>query len=173
MRIEQWQMEQSQALLDEIEKQTRRKERYIPTATATSNLANLGAHDELVGTTPKQGDISGPSVEPADDIEPLWKRVMRRFIRDVIGIDESLLSVIVDETLPEDIYAIADLVNRPETDSLPHEHFSVNETWTDHLLYRIVRELGLLVNKLSSHPGAFTTSSSNISSDYAGMLISE
>jgi hypothetical protein len=172
IRIEQWRMEQSQALLNEIEKETRRRERYTSDTNQKSDLTNVGMGNDLLGTTPKQSDIPGSLAQEVEEVEPFWRRVTRRFIRDVIGIDEPLLSVIVGESLPEDMYAIADLLNGPEGDPSAHHRSIANETWPDRLLHRIARELGLLVNKLSPHPGALATASPFVSPDYARMPIS-
>jgi hypothetical protein len=171
-RIEQWRMEQSQALLNEIEKETRRRERYSSDTKQRSAIHNVGAGCDLLGTTPKQSDIPSVLAQEIEEVEPFWRRVTRRFIRDVIGIDEPLLSVIVGETLPEDMYAIADLLNGPEGDSSAHQRSVAYETWPDRLLHRIARELGLLVNKLSPHPGTLVAAPPFLSPDYAGMPIS-
>lgn len=171
LRIEEWRMEQSQALLNEIEKETGRRERNSPAMQQHSGVIVLGVSNDLLGTTPKQSDvIGGPVLET--EVEPFWRRVARRFIRDLIGIDEPLLSVIVGETLPEDICAIADLVGGPEFGPLPDQKSFADGTWPDRLLHRIARELGLLVNKLSPHPGAFTRTSPSLPPDYAGIPIS-
>lgn len=167
MRIEQWRVEQSQALLDEIKKETRRRERRSSSTKDFSSHSHHEACIDMLGTTPEQGNTTGPSAQESDGAEPFWRRVTRKFIRDVIGIDEPLLSIIVGETLPEDIYAIADLVDDPEQPS-PAE-----ESWPDRLLHRIACELGLLVNKLSPHPGPFISASSCVPAEYAGIPILE
>jgi hypothetical protein len=173
LRIECWRMEQSQALLDDIEKETRRRERHRPSANECADRSGLGVDADLLGTTPKQSDIVGPPALETDEAEPFWKRITRKFIRDVIGIDEPLLSVIVGETLPEDISAIAELVSESTDTRTPQGETFVNETWPDRLLHRIARELGLLVNKLSPHPGAFSSVTSPVAPDYAGIPVSE
>jgi hypothetical protein len=172
IRIEQWRTEQSQALLNEIEKETRRRKGYATDTKQNSDLNNLATDYGLLGTTPKQTDIPNGMAQEIEEVEPFWRRVTRRFIRDVIGIDEPLLSVIVGESLPEDMYAIADLLNGPEGNPSAHPRSVANETWPDRLLHRIARELGLLVNKLSPHPGALATASPFVSPDYARMPIS-
>lgn len=170
LRIEQWRMEQSQALLNEIEKVTRRRERHNSDQGPTTNLR---ADNDLLAATPEQAKTSNPMIEETEEVEPFWRRVTRKFIRDVIGIDEPLLSVILGETLPEDMCAIAHLVNGPEGAPSPHQQSFTEETWPDRLLRRIARELGLLVNKMSPHPSAFTAALSCPTPDYAGIPISE
>lgn len=170
MRIEQWRFEQSQVLLDEIQRETRRRERDRSIGTRSSPT-NLEADIDLLGTTPKQKDIASLSPQETEEVEPFWRRVTRKFIRDVIGIDEPLLSIIVGETLPEDMHSITNLVGASEAG--PHQASFLDETWPDRLLHRIARELGLLVNKLSPHPGAFAAASSFLPPDYAGIPISE
>ncbi len=173
MRIEEWRLEQSQAFLDEIEKETGRRERHSSITMVPSESINLDLGDDLLVTTPKQTNISGPLVQENEEVEPFWRRLTRKFIQDVIGIDEPLLSVIVGETLPEDMYAIADLVDSPERSPSQPQQFFTAETWPDRLLHRIARELGLLANKLSPHPDSFTAVSSSLPPQYAGIPISE
>lgn len=172
IRIEQWRLDQSQALLKEVAKETRRGNHQSSIARRRSSSPLRGAGNEVLPTAPELHDASATEVQETDEVEPFWRRVTRRFIRDVIGIDEPLLSIIVGETLPEDMHAIADLVNNPEGDPTSHQLSLTGETWPDRLLHRIARELGLLVNKLSPRPGAFTAVSP-ISPDYAGIPISE
>ncbi len=142
MRIEQWRMEQSQALLEEIEKETRRRSDNSSDTRHPLSNTGIGIGNDLIEPTPKQSDLKTPSLEKSKEVEPLWKRVTRKFIRDVIGIDEPLLSVIVGESLPEDMYAIADLINGSERGRSAKELSLVQETWPDRLLHRIARELG-------------------------------
>lgn len=173
MRIEQWRMEQSQALLKEIEKETRRRSSNSADTRDPLSHTKMGIGDDPIGKRQKQGDLVTPSIEKTEEVEPFWKRVTRKFIRDVIGIDEPLLSVIVGETLPQDMYAMTDVVNSPEGDRSAYQLSLIQETWPDRLLHRIARELGLLVNKLSPHPGAFSADLSSMPPDYAGIPISE
>jgi hypothetical protein len=172
VRIEQWRTEQSQALLGEIEKETRRRNLHNSTAEHLSALTQLEGGNEL-GTTSKRSDTSGFPAGQAAEAEPFWKKLTRRFVLDVIGIDEPLLSVIVGETLPEDMYAIANLLNGTESDPSHSQHLLTEETWPDRLLRHVARELGLLVHKLSSHSSSYTATASPVPLDCAGMPISE
>ncbi|KAJ4502259.1 hypothetical protein HRR83_009424 [Exophiala dermatitidis] len=172
IRIEKWRLEQSQALMEEVERETRRRLRRgsrQPSYQETSAFLN----EDVLGSTPKQSDYVSRSAEEADEYEPFWRRITRKFIRDVIGIDEPLLSVIFGESLPEDVE------DRPSTSgglpTIPEQgledaHLADDESWRDRLLQRIARELGVFVHQLSPHPGAFTTYSR--SPDYAGMPVS-
>ncbi|KIW78699.1 hypothetical protein Z517_08538 [Fonsecaea pedrosoi CBS 271.37] len=172
MRIEKWRMEQSQALMDEVERETRRRLRRVSRQSSyQETLASI--NEDLLGTTPKQSDyLSRPAAEP-EASEPFWRRITKKFIRDVIGIDEPLLSVIFGESLPDEAYESRPSSSHalPPIPELPSEGQSVEDsTWRDKLLQRIARELGVFVHQLSPHPGAFTTYSR--SPDYAGMPVS-
>jgi hypothetical protein len=171
MRIEKWRIEQSQALLDEVERETRsRLRRGSRQSTYQETLASI--NEDVLGTTPKQSDYLSRPSEESEESEPFWRRITRRFIRDVIGIDEPLLSVIFGESLPEEAFE-----QRPSpSNALPTipEQVPVgrnieDSTWRDKLLQRIARELGVFVHQLSPHPGAFATYSR--SPDYAGMPV--
>jgi hypothetical protein len=171
MRIEQWRMDQSQAFLDEVEKETRKRERRSSIAKQSTNSTNLGAGDGTFGITAHYGATSDPANQEIEEVEPFWRRMTRKFVRDVIGIDEPLLSVIVGETLPEDIYAIANLADDPQASPGRYQQSSPEETWPDRLLRHIARELGILVNNFSPHPGAFAATSSSSTNDYAGIPV--
>ncbi|KIW24622.1 uncharacterized protein PV07_10327 [Cladophialophora immunda] len=172
MRIEKWRMEQSQALMDEVERETRRRlRRGSRQSTYQETLASI--NEDVLGTTPKQSDyLSRPTPAP-EESEPFWRRITRKFIRDVIGIDEPLLSVIFGESLPDEAYDSRPSSSHvlPPIPELASEGRPVEDsTWRDKLLQRIARELGVFVHQLSPHPGAFTTYSR--SPDYAGMPVS-
>ncbi|KAF2402236.1 hypothetical protein EJ06DRAFT_528350 [Trichodelitschia bisporula] len=84
--------------------------------------------------------------------EGFWARVTRRVIRDLMGIDEELLEVILGEALPD----VAEMREEEEVGE------DMEGSWQARLLDRIARELGLLVHHLrasesAAHPGAFTT----------------
>lgn len=174
MRIEKWRIEQSQALLEEVERETRRRVRRSSHQPQTN-----ASIEEILGTTPKQSDYmrSGASqlsqAEEQTDIEPFWRRITRKFIRDIIGIDEPLLSVILGESLPGE-YTPRASSPAPEADPLERvaetDDFPADTTWRDKLLQRIANELGVFPHQLNSHPGAFTTYSGS-SFDYAGMPV--
>ncbi|KAI1608013.1 hypothetical protein EDD37DRAFT_644179 [Exophiala viscosa] len=170
MRIEKWRMEQSQALMDEVERETRRSlRRGSRLSSYQETLAS--ANEDVLGSTPRQSDYISRTAGEAEESEPFWRRITRKFIRDVIGIDEPLLSVIFGESLPEEVENMqsssSPLPTIPE--QMPEGDVD-DPTWRDRLLQRIARELGVLVHQLSPHPGGFTIYSR--SPDYAGMPVS-
>jgi hypothetical protein len=129
-----------------------------------------------VSETPKE-DLLQPQQESEED-ESFWRRITRKVIRDLIGIDDSLLSVIFGESLPDmgsddsKSAGTDNTLNLNETlrelDSMPDEQ----GLWQSKLLQRIARELGILVHHLCEHPGAFTTYlnvTNEIPNEYAGI----
>ena len=151
-RIEQWRLEQSRALLVEVEKETRRrKRRRSNSMTSGIDRSSENAHSASKDPSSHSGEEipSGKESHVDSQGETIWKRITRRFMQDVIGIDEPLLSVIVGETLPDDICAIAELASTPNEDKAKDVQYTSDTTWPDRLLHRIARELGLLVHKLS------------------------
>lgn len=150
-RIEMWRMEQSRALVDEIQRETRRRKQSM-----SSEKRSIVAEDkeqEDLATLNNVGVQPAP-VTPREN-DSLWNRITRRVIRDLMGIDDDLLSIIFGESLPTE----------DELSKAPGRVISIPATITHHdkgsweyrLLERIARELGLLVNQISDHPGAFTT----------------
>jgi hypothetical protein len=152
-RIETWRMEQSRLLVDEIQRETRRRKQSLSSERKSSledreqeDVATLSNVDN--GT--EQDEVSG------DENESFWNRITRRVIRDLMGIDDDLLSIIFGEALPED----DDLSTTPPAEAA-RSIIATNQydqsSWEFRLLERIARELGILVNQISDHPGAFST----------------
>jgi hypothetical protein len=178
-RIEKWRMDQSRALLQEIERETRRRRRNSRVSVLTDQVAPqpiVSGTSDGVPETPKE-DLLQPQQESEED-ESFWRRITRKVIRDLIGIDDSLLSVIFGESLPDmgsddsKSAGTDNTLNLNETlrelDSMPDEQ----GLWQSKLLQRIARELGILVHHLCEHPGAFTTYlnvTNEIPNEYAGI----
>jgi hypothetical protein len=134
-RIETWRMEQSRLLVDEIQRETRRRKQSM----STERKSFLEDHEVL-----------------RDENESFWNRITRRVIRDLMGVDDDLLSIIFGEALPED----DDLSTTPPAEaarSIIATNRYDQSSWEFRLLERIARELGILVNQISDHPGAFST----------------
>jgi hypothetical protein len=179
-RIERWRLEQSKALLEEIEKETRRRRRMSMVSTTRSRRESTTAPQQPSNAVPQPArsvsDAQSDSSEEGSESLSFWQRITRRVIRDLIGLDEDTLSVIFGETLPEE--------TATPTPGTPTE-FSADkalqdagidpsrlsdETWQTKLLERVAVELGTLVNQLSEHPGAFSTYQQTQSiPDYAGL----
>lgn len=194
-RIEKWRMEQSRALLQEVERETRRKRRRGSRVSGTASQVSSSAHrrvqsESLRSVSEHAESLSSSqqsqSTESGTD-ESFLKRITRKVIRDLIGIDDSVLSVIFGESLPDDALAydngsgndyrstqgtaldMNDLIRR-ELDSSASSNGQ--NAWQSKLLQRIAHELGVLVHQLCEHPGAFTTylnMSNDVRNEYAGM----
>ncbi|KAF7718928.1 Uncharacterized protein PECH_006269 [Penicillium ucsense] len=174
-RIEQWRMDQSRALLQEIERETRRQRR---SSRASMSAVPRSVESTPLAATPKSSvKIDPSSTEAVAEIdESFWRRITRKVIEDLIGIDDTLLSVILGETLlvevpsvdkdspPLDMETV--LAREPE---LPQTEAPL---WQSRVIQRIAHELGILVHQLCEHPGAFTSYfelTKDISGEYAGM----
>lgn len=178
-RIEQWRLEQSKALLEEIEKETRRRRRMSTISAARSRVESTQHTTPvtLPAISPSVADVRSESSDESTENLSFWQRITRRVIRDLIGLDEDTLSVIFGETLPEEsstpkpgspINFSADKALEDagiDPDTIPSD-----DGWQTRLLERVAQELGTLVNQLSEHPGAFTTYQRTQSApEYAGL----
>jgi hypothetical protein len=123
-------------------------------------------------------EVAAPVEADAEIDESLWRRITRKVIQDLIGIDDTLLSVILGESLPLDAQTAEN--DLPELDMetvLAREPDPANvdaPPWQARVLQRIAHELGILVHQLCEHPGAFTSyyqMTKDISSEYAGMSL--
>lgn len=170
-RIERWRLEQSRALLEEIERETRRMRRMSrATSYRSQSVSNFQTKSETAFSTGPATPVIEEAPEPAPSApasvhpenEGFWQRITRRVIRDLIGIDEEILSVILGEALPEEVRespasSIHDITKDKISDTVEEEKPLEGDTWQHRLLERVARELGILVHQLSEHPGAFTT----------------
>lgn len=214
-RVEQWRVEQSRALLQEIEKETRRRQRKRVGvgSKASRSTQQPAARDVTCGPTISQSVSSGrttnrhkpsPYVDETGDgdtDESFWQRITRKVIKELMGIDDSLLSVIFGESLVleaegQNEQKDTDASEKQASDSLrPFTRTTdlspadideamkdvadaprQNEQWKERLVERISRELGILVHQLCEHPGAFTTylrAVDSASNEYAGMPVSQ
>lgn len=165
LRIEKWRLEQSRAVLEEIEKETRRRRRRMGGASgATSAVTDLESPVEAPPTTTQNESVRRASVSPTTssdsdgkaESESFWQRITRRVIQDLMGLDETTLSVIFGEELPRDATPTqpSPLANASHSSSVAAYP---GQSWETRLLERIARELGIIVHQLSEHEGAFSS----------------
>lgn len=171
-RIEEWRMDQSRALLQEIERETRR---HRSSRASVSTVVDY-ASPPTIPETP--AEVAAPAQPDAEMDESFWRRITRKVIQDLIGIDDSLLSVILGESLPLDEQtAVNDPLELDMETVLAREPESQHidaPLWQTRVLQRIAHELGILVHQLCEHPGAFTSyyqMTKDIASEYAGMSL--
>jgi len=190
-RIETWRLEQSRALLEEIERETRRM-RWMSRASMTSrsrpeSLAPQTKSEtnfSSTGINTPMAEIAQPVFPPSvleqpvlqevqteEETKSWWQRFTERIIRDLIGIDETILSIILGEDLPTECQQSPQPASLSPEEATPKQKdiaqavslenrdadIPIEQTWQHRLLVRIARELGILVHQLSEHPGAFST----------------
>ncbi|OQN99764.1 hypothetical protein B0A48_14534 [Cryoendolithus antarcticus] len=156
-RIERWRVEQSRAVVEEIEKETKRRgRRRSSVATDTRPIksqkvrqvaAILGEDERVHGLT--------------SDGESWWQRITRRVIQDLIGLDENTLSVIFGEQLLEDPSPTLTLTSPIAAAAATESQVTFRDrdhTWEAKLIERIAKELNVLVAEFASQDGnAFNT----------------
>ena len=166
-RIEEWRLEQSRAIMEEVQKESRRqRQRLAGKRTNTlrdyheGEMASMGgvlgtAWDDMAAGQPVASNHVdfGESREGKEGEEGFWARVTRRLVQDLMGIDDKLLGILFGESLPDDLET--QLSNAEGMNGL--DGHAADSGWENRLLERIARELGLLVNQISDHPGAFNT----------------
>ncbi|CAF9924205.1 MAG: hypothetical protein ALECFALPRED_002702 [Alectoria fallacina] len=179
-RIEKWRMEQSRVLLDDIERETRRRRTSVKSQRAETAPSTAGLEQIIKDSVAENsGDeaTAGPlnaSPPAIEDSESFWRRITRRVIRDFIGIDDNLLSVIFGESLPTERLDGHPPSGLGSSRSLRLDNSSpasASTGWEGRLLDRLSRELGILLQQITEHPGAFKTPFNPSTSDYAGMPV--
>lgn len=155
-RIEQWRNEQSRAILEEIENETRRRRRKSRQSISKSQGTSL------IATSAPETKMPPPLEPSRTERLSFWERLTRRVIRDLIGIDDATLEYIFGESLPEEprletsaASAIVDYAEKTMPDD--EQPTTSTSTWDEKLFGRIAKELGILFNHISEHPGAFST----------------
>ncbi|KAF2227819.1 hypothetical protein BDZ85DRAFT_254933 [Elsinoe ampelina] len=161
LRVERWRTEQSKAVLEEIERETRRRYRRMNKGSASApdvREAVVGRSTASVMTGHASDATEVGDTETKVESESFWQRITRKVIRDLMGLDQNTLSVIFGEDLPEE------LSNTPTQDSPIAEvaasdagRDAQDRTWEERLLERVARELGILVYQLSELESAFST----------------
>ncbi|KAM0453520.1 hypothetical protein ACHAPV_006306 [Trichoderma viride] len=171
-RIEAWRLEHSRIILEEVQREARRskilqQKRVVAqkpapnTEEATDTTEDMTWHEEDPDTHP----------EDKEDSEGLITRITRKVLRDILGIDEKLLSVV----LGGDLLSDEELSRTPRPSENGHDQepsaSETEESWHMRILETVSRELGLLVNHLAKHPGAFSTYSHvhQVPLPYAGL----
>ncbi|KAF3006114.1 hypothetical protein E8E14_002221 [Neopestalotiopsis sp. 37M] len=163
-RIEAWRLEQSRCLLEEIQKETRRRRRSAASVRSTVERAESvipdSAHSRVQETADEDDAWHDQQASDLDESETFLGRITRKVIRDIMGIDDKLLSILFGESLPDE----DDLSSTPKASTLMGEPQkdtnmtdSENASWQLQMLERIAKELGSFVYQLSEHPGAFST----------------
>lgn len=168
-RIEAWRLEHSRIILEEVQREARRTrmlqqkrvvtQKPVPKAEEATDSEDMTWHEEDPDTHP----------EDKEDTEGFITRITRKVLRDILGIDEKILSVV----LGGDLLSDEELSRTPRPSEHGHDEptAETEESWHMRIIETVSRELGLLVNHLSKHPGAFSTYSHvhQVPLPYAGL----
>ncbi|KAG6004275.1 hypothetical protein E4U54_000556 [Claviceps lovelessii] len=167
-RIEAWRLDHSRVLVDELQREARRRQKSLASmhrskSSPDAEADNLSWHDEDALQT------------GADEDQESWlTTITRKIVRNLFGIDESMLSILLGEELPADYEEL--LTSRADGSPFNAQHVSspTNQSpWQICMIERLSREIGLLMNHLSPHPGAFATYSvmQRMAIPYAGLPV--
>lgn len=188
-RIEDWRWEHGRVLLEEIRKQTRRRRgselssrrgRAEEAPTVPASVASIAsASDVVLGDAnaewhDQEDDdllVPGATEDGSEQDEGLWSRLTRKFMVEMMGIDDEALSILFGEALPEtaQVEESKDVCSTPRAsdavlaafDAVSREEAQDDDTsssWRMRMLDRIAKELGQFVHRhMNTHPGAFTT----------------
>lgn len=145
LRIEAWRLDHSRMLLDEVQRETRRRRKSQASMKRVQRPAevesdNMTWHDE-------------DHVQPQEEGKGVLESITRKVVRDLLDIDDRMLSLFLGGPLPDDAAT-------PSTSQLGDEPLLARlQAHPRHPRFfeTLSRELGLAVNSLSHHPGAFST----------------
>jgi hypothetical protein len=178
-RIEAWQLEQSQLLLDDIRKETRRRRQSEVSIRQMQKKANSpqDAAAERSVADEEAADINLGGTDWHDQDEPastdtkpgLWSQIARKVVCDLLGIDDKVLSILFGKGVSEDEL----LSSTPQAATTDAAESWYDSEWQLRMLDRISRELGVLVHQMSTHPGAFSTYAhvQHVALPYAGLPV--
>ncbi|KJZ76289.1 hypothetical protein HIM_04371 [Hirsutella minnesotensis 3608] len=163
MRIEAWRLDHSRTLLDEVQRETRRRrksqvsiERLRRPSTAESD--NMTWHDE-------------DHIRPEEEEEGIIASITRKLVKDLLGLDDKFLDLIFGGSPPKG-HESSNLPRTLEYDDFPFGEYA-ESSWNAKLVETLSQELGFLVNRVSHHPGAFSTyvRSQQLPLPYAGLPV--
>jgi hypothetical protein len=174
-RIETWRLEHSRVLLGEIQRETRR--RRLSQASVqkhpSSNLAPMPQSPTVDTESDNMTWHDEDAMETPDGSEGFFSKVTRKFLRDVVGMDERSISVLLGEVVPDDNEDLSSTPRASQHLAWESQQFVNSEEWQLDMLEKMSRELGSLVSHISHHPGAFSTYSrvQQMPLPYAGLPI--
>ena len=174
-RIERWRLDQSRVLMQEVERQTRRRLSRVKQQrdSISHQSASTKNSDSGKAFLPSNLGKEDSTTTPSSDLvqhESIWQHITRRIIRDFIGMDETILAIILGEALAsEPVKPSVGLSSASTTEISLVPKLDVK--WEKRILDRLSRELGVLVQHLTNHPGAFSTPSIPPPLEYAGIPI--
>lgn len=183
-RVELWSIEQSKILLDGVQREARKStRRACPSNRGSKHDISASCKDGFDKSLLPPWDRGYRLENSCDDVgemevesdEPLLERITRRLIRDLLGIDDDVLSVIFGESLPEESSSLeASQMSSKSVFRLPEDSDRTIPIpgLEGRLFDRLARELGILVKHSSNHPGAFSTLPDAVDLEYAGVPLS-
>lgn len=165
LRVEKWRLEQSKAVLEEMERESKRRQRRRSRSGIEQSMSAITTTEQTstgVRRFDAATDASIVRSEDKEESESFWQRLTRRVIQDIMGLDEDTLSVIFGEELPTDVSATP-TQSSPLMESMQQSSLATfpGRIWETRLLDRIARELGILVHQLSDFEGAFAAYKDN------------
>ncbi|KAK1836037.1 hypothetical protein QBC39DRAFT_132744 [Podospora conica] len=164
-RIEAWRLEQSELLLEDIRRETKRmRQSQAPLRRPSFARSTSGAKEDADEDDVAYGDWHDQDVANPQEvrIDGLWSQMARKVICEVMGIDDRLLAILFGEALPDGMDSDGTSTPRasnpfPNPAPAQTDSESSNEsTWQLQVLERIAKELGQFVHRMSTHPGAFS-----------------
>ncbi|PKS07546.1 hypothetical protein jhhlp_006150 [Lomentospora prolificans] len=183
-RIESWRLEQSRLLLEHIQKETRSR-RMSQSSVATrsqqsvqsseSESTQVQSEETLSGVNQGEHDNvdwhQGSTPEPETQSEGILSRVAKSLIKELIGIDDNLLSILFGESLPDEGETTPGTPGISVADNMLVQ--TNGQSWQLRVLETMAEELGFLINRLSHHPGAFSSYSrmQRMPLPYAGLPV--
>lgn len=174
-RIERWRIEHSRILLEEVKKESRRKlgcRKSSPTATTLEVPMEVSNNSASATPSPPDGiTTSTLDTENLNNTENVWRQIIRKLVRDLLGIDETILALISGEALPEEGRAQLD---SPATGSeAPNQSFALrsNPKWSLTLLDRLSQNLASVLRQIYYIPATIASPIDPKTLDYAGIPI--
>ncbi|KAM0555008.1 hypothetical protein ACHAPJ_006356 [Fusarium lateritium] len=158
-RIEEWRLEHSRVLLGEIQRETRRR-RLSQASThrrPSSNVVPVPSHPAFDVESDNMTWHDEEAMETPAESEGFFSKVTRRFLRDVVGMDERSISIFLGETVPEDNEDLSSTPRASQHLAWESQQHTNREEWQLDILEKMSRELGSFVSHISHHPGAFST----------------
>ncbi|KAL9584382.1 MAG: hypothetical protein Q9212_002159 [Teloschistes hypoglaucus] len=173
-RIERWRMEHSHFLLEEVEKETRRTSGSHPEisqAVLDRNM-DVGAFSPVSERIAMS--IGTRSSMSSQDTSNVWDHIVRKLVKDLLGVDEMQLAVISGEALMREDNSASPYHSSTDRDSSKQSlatQLSLMRNLT--FLDRLSQEILGILRRFSYVPVTMDTLINPINLDYAGLPVTE
>ena len=139
-RIEKWRLDQSRILLEAFE-----QEHLADETTCLKSVEHIRSPTKGID----QGDFQDISTAAEGQFHSIWQQITQR-LRELIGIDDLLLSIILGDSLAPEDY-LHESLDAENCSLALTDRIKAEDGWDDSILRRLTRELRVILHRVTSY----------------------